>query len=79
MCLAIPGLVVKVDGDKATVDFGGIQREAKLTLIDPKQVTVGKTYVIVHTGFAISVVSQEEARETLKLFKEILDSSETIL
>lgn len=76
ICLAIPGLVLEVEGDKAIVDFGGIKREVMLTLIDSREVKSGKTYVIVHTGFAISIVSRKEAEESLKLWKEILESPE---
>ncbi len=74
MCLAIPGLVVKIEGDKAIVDFGGVKREVTLTLIDRDKVTPGETYVIVHTGWAISILDREEAVETLKLWKEALKS-----
>ncbi|RLF15962.1 MAG: HypC/HybG/HupF family hydrogenase formation chaperone [Thermoprotei archaeon] len=68
MCLAIPGLVVKVDGLKALVDFGGVRREVMLTLL-PREVKPGD-YVLVHTGYAIEVVDKEEAEEVWKLLKE---------
>ncbi|MEM4577072.1 MAG: HypC/HybG/HupF family hydrogenase formation chaperone [Candidatus Nezhaarchaeales archaeon] len=69
MCLAVPGKVVAVKGDKALVDFGGVRREVMLTLLD-EEVTPG-SYVLVHTGYAIQVLDQKEAEETLKLWKEI--------
>jgi len=69
MCLAVPGKVVEVKGDKALVDFGGVKREVMLTLLGEK-VQPG-TYVLVHTGYAIQVLDQEEAEETLKLWREI--------
>ena len=80
MCLAIPGQVVTIDSGSesgesglrmGTVDFGGIRKSVCLDWVP--EVTVGE-YVIVHVGFAISRVDEEEARETLKLFDEIRGS-----
>ncbi|MDF2954796.1 HypC/HybG/HupF family hydrogenase formation chaperone [Candidatus Alkanophaga liquidiphilum] len=68
MCLAIPAKVLEVHGDRAKVDFGGVKRDVNVTLVD---VAVGQ-YVIVHAGFAIEVIDEEEALETLKLWEEIL-------
>jgi hydrogenase expression/formation protein HypC len=72
MCLAIPGKIVSISGHNAMIDFGGVQREANVTLIEPK---VGD-YVVVHAGFAIQVVDEEEARETIKLWEELMASQE---
>lgn len=72
MCLAVPGRVIAVKGDKALVDFGGVRREVMLTLLD-EEVTPG-SYVLVHTGYAIQVLDQREAEETIKLWKEIAKS-----
>lgn len=69
MCLAVPGKVIEVRGDKALVDFGGVKREVVLTLLE-REVKPGE-YVLVHTGYAIQVLDQEEAEETLKLWREI--------
>lgn len=80
MCLAIPGQVVNIektpDGQEGalrmgTVDFSGIRKPVCLDWVP--DVIVGE-YVIVHVGFAISKVDEEEARETLKLFAEIQGS-----
>jgi hydrogenase assembly chaperone HypC/HupF len=80
MCLAIPGQVVDIEnisGEQditplmGTVDFSGIRKSVCLDWIPG--VKVGE-YVIVHVGFAISKVDQEEARETLKLFEQISGS-----
>ena len=68
VCLAIPAKVLEISGDVATVDFGGIKKEVDVSLTDA---VVGQ-YVIVHAGFAIQVLDEEEARETLALFDEIL-------
>ena len=73
MCLAIPGKVLEIQGNVAKVDFGnGVIRDADITLVD---VDVGK-YVLVHTGYAIQVMEEEDARETLDLWREILDAFE---
>jgi len=53
-----------------TVDFGGVRREACLDFVPEAQ--VGQ-YVVVHVGFAISLLSEVEAQETLELLREIMD------
>lgn len=68
MCLGIPGRVEEVKGDEAIVSFGGTRRSVRLDLID--EVSVGD-YVIVHAGFAIQVLDQEEALEMLNTLKEM--------
>lgn len=70
MCLAIPGKIMKIDGDLAKVDFGdGTAREVNASLVDVK---IGQ-YVIVHAGFAIEILDEKAAKETLKLWDEILE------
>ncbi len=72
MCLAIPAKVLEKKGDYAKVDFGeGTTREVSIALVD---VNVGG-YVIVHAGFAIEVLDENEAKETLNLWKEILSKN----
>jgi hydrogenase expression/formation protein HypC len=74
MCLAIPGKVLQIEGNTAKVDFGsGVSRDVDITLVD---VRVGQ-YVLIHVGYAIQVLDKEEAEETLKLWKEILEAIET--
>ena len=77
MCVAIPGQVVEIESTSAMerdglvmgkVSFGGIQKRVCLDWIP--DVKVGE-YVIVHVGFAISKVDEEEARETLMLFEQM--------
>ncbi len=69
MCLAVPAKVMKINGEVAEVDFGeGILREVNIVLVEPK---IGE-YVLVHAGYAITVVNKEEAEETLRLWSEIL-------
>jgi hydrogenase expression/formation protein HypC len=77
VCLAIPGKIVEFDENKehATVDYGdGTKRKANVTLVDVK---IGD-YVLVHAGFAIEVLNEKEAQETLNLFREMLSSEEGI-
>jgi hydrogenase expression/formation protein HypC len=60
---------MSVDGDKAQVDFGeGVLREVNVTLVNAK---VGD-YVLVHAGYAIQLMDEKDALETLRLWKEIL-------
>jgi len=68
MCVAIPALIRSIDNDLAQVEIGGITQQANLQLCP--QAKVGD-YVIVHTGYAISILDQEEAKETLELFESI--------
>lgn len=72
MCLAVPAKVIRMEGDVADVDFGGVVRQANVSLVD---VQVGE-YVIVHAGYAIQTLDQKEAEETLEMFREILGDSD---
>ena len=72
MCLGIPGKVVEIRDDgalrMARVDFGGVRKEACLAYLP--EVVLGD-YVIVHVGFAISQLDEEEALKTLELLRMI--------
>ncbi|MDO9538054.1 MAG: HypC/HybG/HupF family hydrogenase formation chaperone [Thermoplasmata archaeon] len=69
MCLAIPGKIVEINGDKAKVEYGeGVTNTANITLVEVK---IGD-YILVHAGFAIQVLSVKEALETLALWEEVL-------
>jgi len=68
MCLAVPGLVVSIDGDYAEVDFGGVKKRVCVSLLP--DLKTGE-YVIVHTGYAIESMKPEEAKKTLALFDEM--------
>jgi hydrogenase expression/formation protein HypC len=74
MCLAIPGKVIEIDASVSPimgkVSFGGIKKEVCLELVP--EVQIGN-YVIVHVGFAISMMDEEEAQETLKLIDQMND------
>lgn len=68
MCLAIPAQVKSINEDNlATVDILGVTREVALDLTPSAEVG---SYVLIHAGFAIEVVSEEAAQETLDLIKE---------
>jgi hydrogenase expression/formation protein HypC len=72
MCLAIPGKVLEINAAVSPlmgkVSFGGIKKEVCLELVP--EVKIGN-YVIVHVGFAISMMDEEEAQETLKLIEQM--------
>ena len=68
MCLAIPARVVAVSGpDQAVVELGGIRKQVSLALVDG--IAVGD-YVIVHVGYALARLDQEQAAMTLQLMAE---------
>lgn len=78
MCLGIPGRVVQiVDADLqlAKVDVGGVKRAISIGLIDPEQgsVEVGD-WVLIHVGFALAKINEDEARATLAALEEIGDA-----
>jgi hydrogenase expression/formation protein HypC len=72
MCLGVPGKIVEIyeSGDlrMGKIDFGGVTREACLDFVPEAQVG---DYAIIHVGFAISLLSEKEAQETLDLLREI--------
>lgn len=69
MCLAIPACVEQLVGvDAAIVSLGGVRKEISLALVD--DVAIGD-YVIVHVGYALQKLDQEEAQRTLELFAEL--------
>ena len=70
MCLGIPGLIVGIKGDTATVDVAGTKKDASLRLME--KAAVGD-YVIIHAGFAIEKVDTEKAEETLRLIRETFE------
>ena len=70
MCLAVPGKIVKIEGDMGDVDFGGVTRKANLSMVDAQ---VGD-WAVVHAGFAIQLMDEEDAQETIRLWNEVLDS-----
>ena len=72
MCLAIPALVKSIDGYQAEVDIGGITRQISIQLTP--EVKAGD-YILLHTGYAINVIDQVEAEETLELLRQLSEVS----
>jgi hydrogenase expression/formation protein HypC len=71
MCLAIPAQIKSMNGLDAEVEIGGVRRTISLWLTPEAQVG---NYVYVHTGYAISVVDEAEALESLRLLRELAES-----
>ena len=71
MCLAIPALIKSIAGHVAVVDIEGITREVSLDLTPEAKVG---DYVLLHTGYAISVLDEVEAEETLGLLRQIIEA-----
>ena len=74
MCLGVPMRVVSIDGDDAVAEIDGVKREASLMLLG-EEVLLGD-FVIVHAGFAISKLDEEEAQETLRLMREVFKAED---
>ncbi len=70
MCLGIPGKVIEVNKNVAKVELGGLLRDVSLDLCP--DVSVGD-YVLIHTGFAIQRLDEEDAKETLDLLRQIAE------
>lgn len=70
MCLGVPGRVIEIDGLAANVDFWGVKRKVRLETVD-EPVQVGD-YVLVHVGFAIRRIPQEQIEETLDLYNQLI-------
>ncbi len=68
MCLAVPGKVLEISGNMARVEVGGFLREISLDLCP--DVSVGE-YVLIHAGFAIEKVDEEDAKETLAFLQKM--------
>jgi len=73
MCIAIPALIKSIEDKEAEAELGGVTRRVSLWLTPEAKVG---DYVLIHTGYAINVLDQEEAEETLKLLEEIAGLAE---
>lgn len=72
MCLAVPGKILKIRGNmRADVEIGGAIREVGLDMVPEAK---EGDYVLVHIGYAIQTVDEEEARETLKFLEELAEA-----
>ena len=68
MCLAIPARIIKIENNMGTIDMEGTQREVSLLLQEDAKVG---DYVIVHAGFAIQTIDEQEAMESLKILRQL--------
>jgi hydrogenase expression/formation protein HypC len=77
MCLGVPGKIIEIYEKQglrmAKVDFSGVTREACLEPVPEAEVG---NYVIIHVGFAISLLSEEEAQQSIDLLREILEAGD---
>jgi hydrogenase expression/formation protein HypC len=73
MCIGIPSKVIEINGSMGKVDYQGVQRETSFMMLPEAKVG---DYVILHAGFAIKRLSEEDALETLELIREMLKAGE---
>ncbi|HHF7345202.1 TPA: HypC/HybG/HupF family hydrogenase formation chaperone [Legionella feeleii] len=72
MCLALPAQIIRLlDAQRALVNLGGIEKEISIALLE--QVKAGD-YVILHVGYALTRLDEEEAKKTLMLFAEMQEA-----
>ena len=72
MCIAAPAKILEINNNVATCDFGGVKQEAKLDLVEAD---VG-SYVLIHSGYAIEVLTEEAAKESLDTWDLLLEELE---
>ena len=78
MCLAVPGKILSIEGEdpilrSARVDFGGIVKQINLAYVPEAKID---DYVLVHVGFAISTIDEEEARQVFEYLRQMGDLAE---
>lgn len=73
MCLAVPGKIITKEGETGTVELGGVKRTVGLQLVPESK---PGDWVLLHAGFALQVVDEEEARTTLELLEEFFNAGE---
>lgn len=76
MCLAVPMRVESIDGFQCVCEARGIEREVSLFMLQGEDIAPGD-HVLVHVGYAIQVVSEDEAASTWELFDDILAAEQT--
>jgi hydrogenase expression/formation protein HypC len=77
MCLAVPMKIISIDGEAMVAEIDGVKREASLMMLN-EDVKIGD-YVLIHAGFAISRLDEDEALETLSLMRECLELGQETL
>jgi hydrogenase expression/formation protein HypC len=73
MCLAIPGKIIEIVDEEnhiAKIEIGGVRRNINTAMLDKEEIYIG-AYVLVHVGFAMSKIDEEEAQATLQLLQEL--------
>lgn len=73
MCLAVPVQVISIKDSEAEVEIGGVRRQVSIMLTPEARVG---DYVLLHTGYAINVIDEAEAQETLKILTEMINLSD---
>ena len=77
MCLGVPGKIVEIyesgSLQMGKIDFGGVTREACLAYVPEAQIG---DYTVIHVGFALHLISEEEANETLELLRQLIEAGE---
>ncbi|MFW6138932.1 MAG: HypC/HybG/HupF family hydrogenase formation chaperone [Spirochaetota bacterium] len=73
MCLAVAGKIISVEGKSGVVDIGGVKRNVSLHLVP--EAGVG-TWVLLHAGFAIQSIDEQEAKTTMSLLEEMFSSNQ---
>ncbi len=73
MCLAIPGKIVEIVDDEnqiAKVEVGGVRRNVNIGMLSSDETKIGD-YVLIHVGFAMTKIDEQQAEETLRILQEI--------
>jgi hydrogenase expression/formation protein HypC len=68
MCLAIPAKIIKIEDETAIVEIGDVQREASIMLLPDSKIN---DYVLLHAGFAIQKIDEDEAFKTMELLRQM--------
>lgn len=76
MCVGVPMQVVSIDGDAIVAEVDGVRRSASLMML-ADEVKVGD-FLIIHAGFAISKLDEEEAQETLQMMREVFSEEDMV-
>lgn len=72
MCLAVPMRIVEIKDEQAVVELGGVKRTVSITLIKDQEPSPGD-YVIVHAGFALQILDEQDAAERLEYVEEMMN------
>ena len=75
MCLAVPVQVISINGTEAEVEIGGVRRQVSIMLTPEAKIG---DYVLLHTGYAINVIDEAEAQETLNTLAEMISLGDEV-